>query len=184
LLVPRGYEQFTYTAGIPAERIAETLLTARASAGLDQREMARAVDAPLRRVRRWERAEEIPSDRFLDKVAIACAIEPAALFPARDRVEFDPRSLLMRVGTAVVSIVEPNNEIVLATYLRLVRQQRGLWPDDTVRLRGTDIDLLSGVLDLRDEGLEDRLVNQIGLTPEAAAELRFRMIRRRHPSAS
>jgi transcriptional regulator with XRE-family HTH domain len=178
----RVEEQFTYTSGIPADRIAETLLIARSSAGIDQKSLAKALDTSLRRVRRWETAEEIPSDAFLDRIGELCAVTAGEMFPARDHVEFDPRSMLMRVGTAVVSIVEPNNEIVLTTFLRLVRQQRGLWPDDKVSLRGTDVDLLSTVLDLNDETLENRLVHQIGLTPQAAAELRFRMIRRRHPS--
>lgn len=89
----------------------------------------------------------------------------------------------MRVGDQVVSIVDPINEIVLTTYLRLVRIQRALAPDEAVHLRRTDIDLLAGVLDLHDHGLEERLVTQSKMTPQAAAELRFEMIRRRHPLA-
>lgn len=183
LAMARPDETFSYTNGIPAERIASTLLTLRESAGLDRKTVARKSDVPVRRLRRWESGEEIPADVYLEAYATACESTPTELFPVRDRMEFDRKSTLMRVGAAVVSIVDASNEVVLQTYLRLVRQQRGLWPDDSVQLRGSDIDMLSSVLDLRDDCLEDRLVSQIGMSPAAAAELRFRMIRRRHPSA-
>jgi transcriptional regulator with XRE-family HTH domain len=175
-------EPYTYTSGIPAFRVAELLRTVRISAGVSDRDAARALNIRLRRLRRWEAADEIPSDTELEAFAGICGRTIDDLFPQRDRVEFDPRSLLMRVGEQVVSLVDPDNEIVLTTYLRLVRQQRGLRPQDPVHLRRTDVDLLAGVLDLHDHALEERLVTKLGMTAQAAAELRFKMIRRRHPS--
>jgi transcriptional regulator with XRE-family HTH domain len=178
----RDEEPYTYTTGIPAIRVAALLRTVRISAGVSDRDAAKALGVRSRRVRRWEAGEEIPSDLELEAYAGACGLTIEDLFPQRDRLEFDPRSLLMRVGEQVVSIVDPNNEVVLTTYLRLVREQRGLKPENAVSLRRTDVDLLASVLDLHDPGLEDRLVSQLGMTPDGAAELRYRMIRRRHPS--
>jgi transcriptional regulator with XRE-family HTH domain len=181
--MPNADEQFTLTVGVPAARLAELITETRLAAGLDYREVAKAVGTNVRRVKRWEKGEEIPTDEALTLIAATCGSSIDMMLPPRDRVEYDRSSLLMRVGDAVVSIVDPDNEVVLTTYLRLVRQQRGLWPDDEVHLRRSDIDMLSTVLDLRDDALEERLVTFVGLTPEAAAELRFQMIRRRHPSA-
>ena len=178
----RDEEPYTYTSGIPAIRVAELLRTVRIGAGVSDRDAARALGIRTRRLRRWEQGEEIPSDDELEAFAGVCGRTVEDLFPQRDRMEFDPRSLLMRVGEQVVSIVDPDNEVVLTTYLRLVREQRGLKPQDPVQLRRTDVDLLASVLDLHDMSLEDRLVSQLGMTPQAAAELRFKMIRRRHPS--
>jgi transcriptional regulator with XRE-family HTH domain len=176
-------DEFNLTDGIPAARIGELLTLTRVKAGFEQRDIAKAVGANARRVRRWEEGNEIPSDTAITLFVAACGSSLDELLPPRDHVEFDPSSLLMRVGDSVVSIVEPDNEIVLTTYLRLVRHQRGLWPEDTVHLRKSDIDLLSRTLDLRDQTLEQRLVAHVGLSPEAAAELRFKLIKRRHPSA-
>lgn len=178
----RDEEPYTYTNGIPAIRVAELLRTVRIGAGVSDRDAARALGIRTRRLRRWEEGEEIPSDSELEAFAGVCGRVVDELFPQRDRMEFDPRSLLMRVGEQVVSIVEPDNEVVLTTYLRLVREQRGLKPENPVQLRRTDVDLLASVLDLHDMSLEDRLVSQLGMTPQAAAELRYKMIRRRHPS--
>ena len=180
--MPQEEEPYTYTSGIPAFRVAELLRTTRISAGLTERELAKNLSMRGRRFRRWEAGDEIPSDVELDAFAEACGRTTDELFPKRDRLEFDPRSLLMRVGEQVVSIVEPDNEVVLTTYLWLVRQQRALGPDEAVHLRRTDIDLLASVLDLHDHSLEERLVSHLFMTPQAAAELRFKMIRRRHPS--
>ena len=180
--MPQDDEPYTYTSGIPAFRVAELLRTTRISAGWTEKDMAKALGVRGRRFRRWEAGDEIPSDVEMDSFAGVCGVTIDDMFPQRDRLEFDPRSLLMRVGDQVVSIVDPNNEIVLTTYLRLVRIQRALAPDEAVHLRRTDIDLLAGVLDLHDHGLEERLVSQLKMTPQAAAELRFKMIRRRHPS--
>jgi Helix-turn-helix domain len=178
----RDEEPYTYTSGIPAFRVAALLRTIRISAGVSDRDAAKALAIRNRRLKRWESGDEIPSDHELEAFAGICGRTIEDLFPQRDRVEFDPRSLLMRVGEQVVSLVNPDNEVVLTTYLRLVRQQRGLRPQDPVHLRRTDVDLLAGVLDLHDPSLEDRLVSKLGMTPQAAAELRFKMIRRRHPS--
>jgi transcriptional regulator with XRE-family HTH domain len=181
--MPQEEAPYTYTNGIPAFRVGELLRMTRISAGIAERDAARSLGVRARRLRRWEEGDEVPSDCELDDFMVLCGCSLDDLFPQRDRIEFDPRSLLMRVGDQVVSIMDPDNEVVLTTYLRLVRQQRVLSPEESVHLRRTDVDLLSGVLDLHDHALEERLVEKLGMSSQAAADLRQKMIRRRHPSA-
>lgn len=179
----RQEERYTYTTGIPANRLGELLGTSRIRAGLDDRKLARTLNTSSRRLRRWESGHEIPSDDEIERFAFACGVAVGDLFPERDRVEYDPRTFLMRVGESIVAVPNPNNQLILETYLRLVRQQRQLPADSYVHIRKSDIDLLANTLDLHDELLEKRLVVMVGMSPQAAAELRYTLVRRRHPSS-
>ena len=181
--MPRRDERYTYTLGIPAPRIGELLVRTRIEAGFDQRTLGKALSTSSRRLKRWESGEEVPSDFELEDFAGVCGVVISDIFPARDRVEYDPSSFLMRVGDALVAVSDADNENVLTTYLNLVRQQRALPDTSYVHIRRSDIDLLANALDLHDELLEVHLVRLVGLSPQTAAELRMHLIRRRHPSS-
>lgn len=179
----RRDERYTYTTGIPATRLGELLGGSRIKAGFDEKRLAQTLNTSVRRLRRWEAGNEIPSDEEIERFAFACGVAAGDLFPERDRVEYDPQTYLMRVGETIVALPSPDNQAILDTYLRLVRLQRNLPLEAYVHIRKTDIDLLANTLDLHDEHLEERLVVMVGMSPQAAAELRYTLVRRRHPSS-
>ena len=177
---------YAYTESIPAARVANVVQTTRAAAGHDEKALARALGVSRRTVRRWQNGAEIPSDEEIDRLAEACKIDPASLFPRRDPVELDHLSGLMRVGSETVGVALLDNDAVLLSYVQLVRRQRDMRASDPVRLRQEDVEELADALDLSDAQLARRLVRIMGMTAEQAEYVRDRMLERRsrHPSMS
>jgi hypothetical protein len=72
-----------------------------------------------------------------------------------------------------------DNDTVLGAYIGMVRRQRGLRPDQDVKVRQEDLEALSEALDLDDDELEERLVRVIGMSRTQAAAVRAQLLRRR-----
>jgi Helix-turn-helix domain len=180
----RAEPTYAYTESIPAPRVAAVVHQARAGAGIDGRELAKAIGISRRTLRRWEQGSEIPSDDEIDRLADACRVDPLSLFPARDAVELDHTSGLMRVGAETVGVALLDNDSVLSSYVHLVRRQRDLRAHDPIRLRQEDVESLADALDLSDSQLTRRLIRIMGMSGEQAAHVRDRMLERRlqHPS--
>ncbi len=176
--------RYTYTAGIPAARIADVIVGAMERAGVDGRQLAAGVGVSRRVARRWAKAAEIPADHEIDSIAKACGADVVELFPHRDVVELDTISQTMRVGSEAVGVALLENDAVLTSYVDLVRIQRGLAPEDEIGLRQEDVEALADSLDLTDMELESRLVRIVGLSRHRAHDVRQAMIRARlaHPS--
>jgi transcriptional regulator with XRE-family HTH domain len=180
----RALATYVYTENIPAPRVGAVVQKAREMAGLDHGRLAKALGITKRTLRRWEQGAEIPSDDEIDRLADACRVDPVSLFPARDIVELDHSSGLMRVGMETVGVALLDNDAVLSSYVQLVRRQRDLRAHDPIRLRQEDVESMADALDLSDTQLTRRLIRIMGMTGEQAAAVRDRMLERRmqHPS--
>lgn len=174
--------RYSLTQGIPAARIGWLIAEARSAAGFTQDDLATRAGVKRRLVKRWEKGAQIPNDEEIVAIARACEIGVGNLLPPRDTVEFDRAARSLRVGGAVVSVTDVHNEAVLATYVQLVRQQRGLADDASFDIRHEDVDALAGTLDLEDTELQQRLVSIVGLPVAEAAGIHARLLSRRRMS--
>jgi transcriptional regulator with XRE-family HTH domain len=173
--------RYTYTAGMPAERVGWLMARARTTAGATERDVAMAAGVSARVVRRWERGGGVPTDDQVEAIAAACGTRLTELLPRRAAASFDPLTGALSVGehAATVPASGIDNDAVLRAYVVMVRRQRGLRESDDVRLRQDDLDALAEALDLDDDDLEDRLVRLIGLSRSHAAAVRAQLLRRR-----
>jgi hypothetical protein len=173
--------RYTYTAGMPAARVGWLVARARAVAGITDRDLASSLGLPLRMVRRWERGDLVPTDDEVEAIAAACGTRLTELLPRRSSVSYDPSTGIMRMGDQAVALPGSmlDNDTVLGAYIGMVRRQRGLRPDQDVKVRQEDLEALGEALDLDDEELEERLVRVIGMSRSQAAAVRAQLLRRR-----
>jgi len=173
--------RYTYTAGMPAARVGWLVARARAVAGIAGRDLASSLGLPLRVIRRWERGDLVPTDDEVEAIAAACGIRLTELLPRRASVSYDPSTGIMRMGDQAVALPGSmlDNDTVLGAYIGMVRRQRGLRPDQDVKVRQEDLEALSEALDLDDDELEERLVRVIGMSRTQAAAVRAQLLRRR-----
>jgi transcriptional regulator with XRE-family HTH domain len=173
--------RYTYTAGMPAARVGWLVARARSIAGITDRDLAAIVGVSERAVRRWERGDLVPTDDEVEAIAAACGTRLTELLPRRVPVSYDRATGIMRMGDHAIAIPGSmhDNDAVLGAYIGMVRRQRGLRPDQEVRVREEDLEALSEALDLDDDELEDRLVRVIGLSRTQAAAVRAHLLRRR-----
>jgi transcriptional regulator with XRE-family HTH domain len=166
---------------MPAARVGWLVARARAVAGITDRDLASSLGLPLRAVRRWERGDVVPTDDEVEAIAAACGTRLTELLPRRASVSYDPATGIMRMGDQAVALAANmvDNDTVLGAYIGMVRRQRGLRPDQDVKVRQEDLEALGEALDLDDEELEERLVRVIGMSRTQAAAVRAQLLRRR-----
>jgi transcriptional regulator with XRE-family HTH domain len=166
---------------MPAARVGWLVARARAVAGIADRDLASSLGLPLRIIRRWERGDLVPTDDEVEAIATACGIRLTELLPRRASVSYDPSTGIMRMGDQSVALPGNmlDNDTVLSAYIGMVRRQRGLRPDQDVRVRQEDLEALGEALDLDDDELEERLVRVIGMSRSQAAAVRAQLLRRR-----
>jgi transcriptional regulator with XRE-family HTH domain len=166
---------------MPAARVGWLVARARAVAGITDRDLASSLGLPLRLVRRWERGDVVPTDDEVEAIAAACGTRLTELLPRRASVAYDPATGIMRMGDQAVALPVnmADNDTVLGAYIGMVRRQRGLRPDQDVKVRQEDLEALGEALDLDDEELEERLVRVIGMSRTQAAAVRAQLLRRR-----
>jgi hypothetical protein len=154
---------------------------ARAVAGIADRDLASSLGLPVRTVRRWERGDVVPTDDEVEAIAAACGTRLTELLPRRASVSYDPSTGIMRMGDQAVALPGSmlDNDAVLGAYIGMVRRQRGLRPDQDVKVRQEDLESLGEALDLDDDELEERLVRVIGMSRTQAAAVRAQLLRRR-----
>ncbi len=175
-LVP-GPSTHRLTAGLPAERVADVIITARGGAGLPAYRLAGAVGVSRGTVRRWERGDAVPSDDEMRRIAQVCGRAVYELFPGRASLSLDRVNQLLRLGTDATALDDLGNRSVLVGYIHLVRLQRGLWPGDPLQWRERDLEMLAGVLDLGDVELDQILLSTLGLAWGEALEMRRSLTR-------
>jgi transcriptional regulator with XRE-family HTH domain len=166
---------------MPAARVGWLVARARAVAGIADRDLAVTVGVPLRTIRRWERGDLVPTDDEIEAIATACGTRLTELLPRRAPVSYDAATGIMRMGDQAVAIPGSmlDNDAVLGAYIGMVRRQRGLRPDQDVKIRQEDLEALGDALDLDDDELEERLVRVIGMSRNQAAAVRAQLLRRR-----
>src|SRR4051812_21805586 len=166
---------------MPAARVGWLVARARSAAGIADRDLASSLSLPLRTIRRWERGDLVPTDDEVEAIAVACGIRLTELLPRRAVVSYDPATGIMRMGDQSVALPGSmlDNDTVLSAYIGMVRRQRGLRPDQDVKIRQEDLEALGEALDLDDEELEERLVRVIGMSRSQAAAVRAQLLRRR-----
>lgn len=169
--------------GVPAPRLGALLTAARTRAGLDVDDVAARAGVGARRLRRWERGEDLPSDDDLAAVLGVLGIDAGELVPAREPVAYDADQGLVTVGHRSAAVTPAGdgdgNEAVLRTYLGLVAEVRGTRLGAGIGLRIDDIEVLAQLLDLDDADLEARLERLLGVTPTAAGTIRALISRHR-----
>jgi transcriptional regulator with XRE-family HTH domain len=173
--------RYTYTAGMPAVRVGWLVARARAVAGIADRDLASSLGLPVRTIRRWERGDVVPTDDEVEAIAAACGTRLTELLPRRASVSYDPSTGIMRMGDQAVALPGNmlDNDTVLGAFIGMVRRQRGLRPDQDVKVRQEDLEALGEALDLDDDELEERLVRVIGMSRTQAAAVRAQLLRRR-----
>src|SRR3954464_12844599 len=166
---------------MPAARVGWLVARARAVAGITDRDLASSLGLPVRMVRRWERGDLVPTDDEVEAIPPACGTRLTELLPRRSSVSYDTSTGIMRMGDQAVALPGNmlDNDTVLAAYIGMVRRQRGLRPDQDVKVRQEDLEALGEALDLDDEELEERLVRVIGMSRAQAAAVRAQLLRRR-----
>src|SRR4051794_37046555 len=172
--------RYTYTAGMPVERVGWLIARARRSAGLGERELATTVGVSQRTLRRWERGAVLPTDDEVEAIALACGLRLADLLPRRGVVELDAAARSMKVGDSIAALPDgATNGEILGLFVSLVRAERHAPDARELRLRQEDLDVLADALDLDDRDLEAQLVEIIGLTRAEASSVRSQLLRRR-----
>ena len=123
----------------------------------------------------------MPTDDEVEAIAAACGTRLTELLPRRASVSYDPATGIMRMGDQAVAMPGNmlDNDTVLGAYIGMVRRQRGLRPDQDVKVRQEDLEALGEALDLDDDELEERLVRVIGMSRTQAAAVRAQLLRRR-----
>src|SRR5215211_4630124 len=166
---------------MPAARVGWLVARARAVAGITDRDLASSLGLPVRMVRRWERGDLVPTDDEVEAIAAACGTRLTELLPRRSSVSYDASTGIMRMGEQAVALPGNmlDNDTVLGAYIGMVRRQRGLRPDQDVKVRQEDLEALGEALDLDDDELEERLVRVIGMSRSQAAAVRAQLLRRR-----
>lgn len=153
-------------------RTGPTLQRARELAGMATADAARAIGVTRRELRDIERGRRAVTVDLVDRALHAYGADDLALPPRQDLVSRDDPTLLV-IGTDTVR-VDPCRESdrdVLVEYVAAVRRQRGLGPDDSVRLRSHDLVQLAGVLDLSSDRLEGQLRDVMGAPSEEATRM-------------
>jgi transcriptional regulator with XRE-family HTH domain len=172
--------RYTYTAGMPMERVGWLIARARRTAGLGERELGTTVGVSQRTLRRWERGAVLPTDDEVEAIALACGLRVADLLPRRGVVELDAAARSMKVGDSIAALPEgATNGEILELFVALVRTERRAPDARELRLRQEDLDVLADALDLDDRDLEAQLVEIIGLTRAQASSVRSQLLRRR-----
>ena len=155
-----------------ATSIADRLREARESAGLTL-EQASASTALLRSyLAALEDGRRRPLPTELERLSAAYDTDLADLLPPRRPVEVDVTTGQMRIDAAARRVRDlTDDHQVYATYLFLLCTARGAQPGERIRLRSSDVELLTSVLGTDPATVEERLVNLMGCSAEEAALL-------------
>jgi transcriptional regulator with XRE-family HTH domain len=152
--------------------IGDQLRAAREHAGLSL-EQASAQTSLLRSyVSALEDGRRRPLPAELERLSAAYGTDLSGLLPARRPVEVDVATGQMRIDAAEQRVRDlTDDHQVYATYLFLLCTARGAQPGERIRLRASDVELLTSVLGSDPVTVEERLVNLMGCSAEEAALL-------------
>ncbi len=152
--------------------IADRLRTAREEAGLSLEQAS--VETSLLRsyLSALEDGRRRPLPTELERLSVAYGTDLSDLLPARRPIEVDVATGQMRIDDAAQHVRDlTDDHQVYATYLFLLCAARGARPGERIRLRASDVELLTSVLGTDPVTVEERLVNLMGCTAAEASLL-------------
>ena len=158
--------------------VAARLLEARERADLTLAAAASATGLLPSYVKALEDGRRRPLPAEVDRLAHAYGADLADLLPARRPVEVDARRVSVAGQSRELRDAADERE-VYAAYLFLLYAVRGAAPGERVRLRASDVELLSQVVGDDADTIERRLVELMGCTPSEATMLRSVLLRHR-----
>jgi transcriptional regulator with XRE-family HTH domain len=116
------------------------------------------------------RRRPLPSE--LERLSAAYSADLSDLLPARRPLQVDVTTGQMRIDDAAQRVRDlTDDHQVYATYLFLLCTARGAQPGERIRLRSSDVELLTSVLGTDPATVEERLVTLMGCTVEEASLL-------------
>ena len=152
--------------------IAERLRLAREHAGLTLDQASGATSLLRSYLSALEDGRRRPLPAELERLSAAYGQDLSGLLPARRPLQVDVATGQMRIDDAAQRVRDlTDDHQVYATYLFLLCAARGAQPGERIRLRSSDVELLTAVLGTDPATVEDRLVTLMGCTVEEASLL-------------
>ncbi|CAA9340374.1 MAG: hypothetical protein AVDCRST_MAG07-2289 [uncultured Frankineae bacterium] len=148
--------------------IAERLRAAREQAGLTLDEVSDRTALLRSYLAALEDGRRRPLPAELERLSAAYGLDLSGLLPARRPVQVDLAMGQMRLGDDLRVQDLTDDRQVYATYLFLLCTARGAAPGERIRLRTSDVDLLTSVLGQDPVTVEERLVELMGCTAQEA----------------
>jgi transcriptional regulator with XRE-family HTH domain len=176
---------FALTEGVPTGRVGERLVQARREAGMGRWRASRVAQISRANLVRMERGRMRPPDGTLIALCRTYDVAVSWLVPERSgnevvvgagRIEVAGRT---RVLTGGHGDGERAVEAVLASYLAIVRELRGVGAGGVVSLRDEDLVALARALGDTPSEIEARLVDLMKLSREEARAVRRELLKRR-----
>ncbi|MEZ5169343.1 MAG: helix-turn-helix transcriptional regulator [Acidimicrobiia bacterium] len=174
----RGY---TYTEGLPDERVGAVLAAYRRAVCLSRRTVANESGLDGHRLKAYELGRSRITDSDLVKLAEVYRVDVEDLLPPRRAVEVDVDNALLRLGSTVRAVGDPDRDMtaVLREYLNAVYELRNTPPDRPLPLREEDLAALADALGHEPDVIETRLMDIMDCTRDEAASMRRLILRRR-----
>lgn len=179
---------YALTEGVPAARVGERLVQARRNAGLGRWRAARTARVARTSLARIERGRMQPPDGTLIALCRAYDVTLTWLIPERSGNE-------VRVGAGLIEVAGRSRVLggsggvgdgddaavgaVLASYLAIVRELRGVAAGGVVSLRDEDLVALARALGDTPSEIEARLVDLMKLSRDEARAVRRELLKRR-----
>lgn len=160
------------SATSPTPSIADRLRAARQHAGLTLEQAS--VETSLLRsyLAALEDGRRRPLPSELERLSATYGVDLSDLLPARRPLQVDVTTGQMRIAEAARRVRDLSDDHqVYATYLFLLCAARGARPGERIRLRSSDVELLTSVLGTDADTVEQRLVTLMGCTAEEASLL-------------
>ena len=174
---------FALTEGVPTARVGERLVEARRNAGMGRWHASRAAQVSRSNLTRIERGRMRPPDGTVIALCRTYDVAVSWLVPERSgnevvvgggRIEVAGRSRMLTGADGERAV-----EAVLASYLAIVRELRGVAAAGVVPLRDEDLVALARSLGDTPSEIEARLVDLMKLSREEARAVRRELLKRR-----
>lgn len=152
--------------------IAERLRSAREQAGMTLDQASGATSLLRSYLSALEDGRRRPLPTELERLSAAYDSDLSDVLPARRPLQVDVETGQMRIDDAAQRVRDlTDDHQVYATYLFLLCTARGAQPGERIRLRSSDVELLTSVLGTDPATVEERLITLMGCTAEEATLL-------------
>jgi transcriptional regulator with XRE-family HTH domain len=153
--------------------VGRNLRQVRRQQGLSRGAAARSAGLTRRELAQYERGKVECPESDLWCLAGSCGVDVAQLLPRRAPLHISPDLTTISTGDTIRHLrgpAEPDG--VLREYMSMIYDLRSLPPGSPVPLRQADLAALADALGGTPASIEQRLVDQIGASPEEAIRLR------------
>ncbi len=158
----------------------ESVRNARKQAGMSRRRAAKLVGISLRELLSHERGQQAPAPALLARLAAAYGSRLST-----DGLLRRPTPLIvddgqLQIGDTLRTVtVNASSDILLREYLDALYHVRRKRRGASLMLRGEDVTVLSGVVDLDPAEVERRLIEMMQVSGDEAAAVRRLLVQRR-----